>query len=148
MRKSQDEPRKGAPAYMNTYGDMMTLLLCFFVLLFSMSTVDAAKFKAFIDSFSGSTALLDGGDVLIQEVGMLGNGMQEFPTQEAITEEGREELASPLEEVKTGLKFAPFQIKRFFAFLLPVCILHSGARASKSSATSGLEITPVFGPDS
>lgn len=30
---------------MNTFADLMNLLLCFFVLLFSMSTVDAEKFE-------------------------------------------------------------------------------------------------------
>ena len=39
------EIKMGAPEYMNTYGDMMTLLLCFFVLLFAMSNIDAKKFE-------------------------------------------------------------------------------------------------------
>lgn len=36
---------------MNTYADMVTLLLCFFVMLFSMSTVDAEKWEALVRSF-------------------------------------------------------------------------------------------------
>ena len=31
------EPKKGAPAYMVSFGDMMTLILCFFILLVSLS---------------------------------------------------------------------------------------------------------------
>lgn len=82
MRKqAQDEQKKGAPAYMNTYGDMMTLLLTFFILLFSMSSVDASKFKAFIDSFSGANGLLEGGEVLLNDTGMLGNGIERFPQE-------------------------------------------------------------------
>lgn len=106
MKKSQDEPKKGAPAYMNTYGDMMTLLLCFFVLLFSMSSVDAAKFKAFVDSFSGSTGVLDGGEIIMQEAGMLGNGMKAFPSQRNITD-------SSSEEIKNQLKGVEKQIEKF-----------------------------------
>lgn len=44
MKRKPDEP-KGSPAWMNTFADLMNLLLCFFVLLFSMSTVDAEKFE-------------------------------------------------------------------------------------------------------
>ncbi len=81
MKKTfEDEPKKGAPAYMNTYGDMMTLLLTFFVLLFSMSTVDTQKFRGLIDSFNGSTGLLVGGDTIKEESNMLGNGLNQFPT--------------------------------------------------------------------
>ncbi len=36
-----------------TYGDMVTLLLCFFVLLFAMSKTDEEKFKAISASFRG-----------------------------------------------------------------------------------------------
>lgn len=79
MKKKEDEPKKGAPAYMNTYGDMMTLLLTFFVLLFSMSTIDAAKFKAVIASFEGSVGILDGADTINENANILGNGVSQFP---------------------------------------------------------------------
>ncbi|MGL5991491.1 MAG: flagellar motor protein MotB [Plesiomonas sp.] len=35
----------GAPAYMTTFADLMTLLLCFFVLLLSFSEMDVEKYK-------------------------------------------------------------------------------------------------------
>ena len=37
---------------MDTYGDMVTLLLTFFIMLFSMSTVDAQKWSVFVQSIS------------------------------------------------------------------------------------------------
>ena len=39
---------------MDTYGDMVTLLLCFFVLLYSMSTISEDKWKAIVQSFNPS----------------------------------------------------------------------------------------------
>lgn len=39
-------------SWMDTYGDMVTLLLCFFVLLYSMSNLDAEKFKIFVRSIN------------------------------------------------------------------------------------------------
>lgn len=40
-----EDDSEGAPEWMVTYGDLVTLLLCFFVLLFSMSKVEEEKFK-------------------------------------------------------------------------------------------------------
>ncbi|MBF0143808.1 MAG: OmpA family protein [Magnetococcales bacterium] len=37
--------KKGAPAWLLTFGDLMSLLLTFFILLISMSTTDIVKFK-------------------------------------------------------------------------------------------------------
>lgn len=82
MKRKEDVPKKGAPAYMNTYGDMMTLLLCFFVLLFSMSTVDSQKFQALVSSFTASVGIFNGGQTLNPEMNVLQNGMSQFPAQE------------------------------------------------------------------
>ena len=37
---------------MDTYGDMVTLLLCFFVLLYSISSVDQQKWEIIVQSFN------------------------------------------------------------------------------------------------
>ena len=42
-----DPPDEGLPIWMGTFADMMTLLFAFFVLLFSMSTLDPVKYSAF-----------------------------------------------------------------------------------------------------
>lgn len=42
----------GGANWMDTYGDMVTLLLCFFVMLYSMSTMDKAKWIALVESFN------------------------------------------------------------------------------------------------
>jgi chemotaxis protein MotB len=42
----EEEAPEGAPEWMVTYGDLVTLLLCFFVLLFSMSKVEKDKYEA------------------------------------------------------------------------------------------------------
>lgn len=82
MKRKEDVPKKGAPAYMSTYGDMMTLLLCFFVLLFSMSTVDSQKFQALVSSFTASVGIFNGGQTINPEMNVLQNGMSQFPAQE------------------------------------------------------------------
>ena len=42
---------------MDTYGDLVTLLLTFFVLLFSFSNLDAAKWQALVGSFTGTSVV-------------------------------------------------------------------------------------------
>jgi len=56
-----------APGWMITYGDMMTLILCFFVLLFSFSRIDLARFQDVIISVQGALGILEGGSSLAPE---------------------------------------------------------------------------------
>lgn len=49
-RYKRDNCDPGVPAWVVTYGDMMSLLLAFFVMLLSFSEVDRVKFKAFMGS--------------------------------------------------------------------------------------------------
>lgn len=79
-RKAEEESKRGAPAWMNTYGDMMTLLLTFFVLLFSMSEVDTNRFEAFTDSFH----IGNGGN------GVLNPGQLVVPSDNALEEDNKE----------------------------------------------------------
>lgn len=59
MKRKRDEPEESGGGYnwMDTYGDMVTLLLCFFVLLYSFSSVDSAKWQALVGAFSGTSAI-------------------------------------------------------------------------------------------
>lgn len=76
-RNKEECPAPGAPAWMATYGDMVTLLLCFFVLLFSMSSVDVAKFKAALSSFNDQIDVFPGGEALT-EGELLSNGISQL----------------------------------------------------------------------
>ena len=49
------------PEWLAAFGDLMSLLLCFFVLLLSMSSMDAKKVNEAIGSLSGAMSVLDGG---------------------------------------------------------------------------------------
>lgn len=49
---------------MTTYGDMVTQILIFFVLLFSLSSVDTKKFDMAMTSLQGSLGILTGGQTL------------------------------------------------------------------------------------
>jgi len=53
-KKKQAEGPRGSPAYMSTWGDLCTLLLCFFVMLLAMSTIDPTKFRVAASSFQNA----------------------------------------------------------------------------------------------
>ena len=57
-KKQEVCPPKGAPAYMMTYGDLMTLLLTLFVLLLSFSSMREAKFRRAIGSLKRALGVL------------------------------------------------------------------------------------------
>lgn len=51
MAKKQHE-EVNTDGWKDTYGDMVTLLLCFFVLLYSMSSVNSEKWEKFVEAFN------------------------------------------------------------------------------------------------
>lgn len=55
MKKKNKAPEEGA-SWMDTYGDMVTLLLCFFVLLYSISSVDQVKWENLVKSLNPDAA--------------------------------------------------------------------------------------------
>lgn len=77
-RKREADAPKGSPAWMTTFSDLMNLLLCFFVLLFSMSTVDAEKLQAVIASFQNNVSILPSSGKTIGEGEMIGSGINQL----------------------------------------------------------------------
>ncbi len=52
MAGKRKKSGNGGSNWMDTYGDMVTLLLCFFVLLYSMSSIDSEKWELLVKSFN------------------------------------------------------------------------------------------------
>lgn len=77
-KKKPEEPPKGSPAWMTTFSDLMNLLLCFFVLLFSMSTVDAQKFEMVVASLQSSFSILPAGGSSVSEGQMVSAGVSQL----------------------------------------------------------------------
>lgn len=99
-RRRRTENTPIAANWLTTYSDLVTLLMCFFVLLFAFSTVDADKFRQV--AISLQTALrgvLDGG-VSLGPVEVL----DEHDLEEQLMEEAFLEIDVYLEEA--GLKGA------------------------------------------
>lgn len=77
-RKKREEASGGNAPWLNTFADLMNLLLCFFVLLFAMSTIDNEKFEKISISFSNAIGIFDGGETAIGEGQLISSGMTQL----------------------------------------------------------------------
>jgi chemotaxis protein MotB len=56
-RRKESKQEESGAYWMDTYGDLVTLLLTFFVLLFSFSTIDAQKWESLVGALTGSNVV-------------------------------------------------------------------------------------------
>lgn len=169
MQPPQDEPKKGAPEWVVTFGDMMSLLLCFFVLLLSFSTMETERFKVIagyvreafgVQTMKHYTEIPSGDTVISVEFN------PPAYTAEAIFEEIVQKLRSfgyegmvEAERTDEGVKvrvdgqllFAPASTKideRSLAFLADVAktIKDAGARVIVEGHTDNLPIRSTVFP--
>lgn len=81
--------------WMDTYGDMVTLLLCFFVLLYSISSVDQAKWREVVKSFNPDAEKLS--QVVIDKDAD-GEDFVQGGTEDIVSEEQFDELYAKLKQ--------------------------------------------------
>ena len=84
MAKRPEDPPKGAPAWQATFSDLMNLLLCFFVLLFSMSSIDQNKMELIIASLNAKFNVLEGGSSTIGDGDKIGAGLTQLAQYETL----------------------------------------------------------------
>lgn len=77
-KKKEEEQAPGSPAWMATFSDLMNLLLCFFVLLFSMSEIDVDKWQQVAMSFSENFSIFSGGASAIGDGFLISNGVSQL----------------------------------------------------------------------
>jgi chemotaxis protein MotB len=70
-RRRQQSDVTNRNSWLTTYSDMVTLLLCFFVMLFAFSNLDIQKFQEIIGSLQGAFGILDGGAKVLPTEGVL-----------------------------------------------------------------------------
>lgn len=97
-KKKQDSPPPGSPAWMATFSDLMNLLLCFFVLLFAMSSVDTAKFNELAQSFANTFSIFKAGGAFIGEGNMVANGATQLTNLDEHTNTMGQEAESDVDK--------------------------------------------------
>ena len=77
-KKKPEEAKAGAPEWMATFSDLMNLLLCFFVLLFSMSSTDTAKYNEIVESVTSSFNIFSGGGSALDQGILVSSGVSQL----------------------------------------------------------------------
>lgn len=77
-KKKEEGGGGGSPAWMATFSDLMNLLLCFFVLLFAFSSVDAEKFAEIAASMNSSFSIFNGGATAIGDGKLVSQGVSQL----------------------------------------------------------------------
>lgn len=105
-KRKPDEPPKGAPAWQSTFADLMNLLLCFFVLLFSMSTIDAQKFELLVASFNQTFSIFQSGATAIGDGMLISNGVSQLnELDDYINSTGRDDEGDTIpEDLETAVE--------------------------------------------
>lgn len=101
-KKRQEDPPSGSPAWMATFSDLMNLLLCFFVLLFAMSSVDQEKAEALVAALQNKFSVLPAGASSIGEGEMVSAGVRQLEFLDAYYKEAANSAAEESEEQKDG----------------------------------------------
>ena len=85
MAKFEKKQKAGSPEWLGTYGDLVTLLLCFFIMLFGMSSLDSGKFDTLVQTFNPGIFDYTGGDNILGEMNKdENNEMSEFFAEEIV----------------------------------------------------------------
>jgi chemotaxis protein MotB len=111
MRKKKEEGHENSERWLLTYSDMITLLMLFFIILYSMSNLDKAKYQqlsgALESVFAGGDWGIYGDRVLKGQGGVLpgGKGIMDNSGQ-LPSEKGRSTLrkAARVSSIRAGLK--------------------------------------------
>lgn len=77
-KRKPEDPPKGAPAWTATFGDLMNLLLTFFVMLFSMSTIDSQKYDQMAASMTATFSIFSGGGSSLGDGVLISSGVSQL----------------------------------------------------------------------
>ena len=77
-KRKEDTPPPGSPAWMATFSDLMTLLLCFFVMLFAMSTIEESKLQELVAAMNNTFSIFNAGSTAIGDGRLVSNGVSQL----------------------------------------------------------------------
>jgi chemotaxis protein MotB len=82
-KKKEKKVDEGSPQWLVTYGDMTTLLLTFFILMFTTAEIDGAELRMILAAFQGLGSLRGGNTLQVGKLAELGHTIMSLPSREA-----------------------------------------------------------------
>jgi chemotaxis protein MotB len=82
-KKRERRVEEGSPQWMVTYGDMTTLLLTFFILMFTTAEINGAELRMILAAFQGLGSLRGGNTLQVGKMAELGNTIMTLPSRQA-----------------------------------------------------------------
>ncbi len=80
--KRQKKCEEGAPSWLLTWGDLTTLLLTFFVVMYNVGTIDEIDLNIMLSAFQGLGPREGGNTLETGKLAELGNTVMTLPTME------------------------------------------------------------------
>ncbi len=80
--KKRKKCEEGAPDWLLTYGDMTTLLLTFFIMMFTTATIDGSELRMILAAFQGLGSLMGGNTLEVGKLAELGNTIMSLPSRQ------------------------------------------------------------------
>ncbi len=74
--------KEGSPDWMLTYGDMTTLLLTFFIMMFTTAEVNGSELRLILAAFQGLGSLFGGNTLEMGKLAELGNTIMTLPSMQ------------------------------------------------------------------
>ena len=84
LKRKKKKGSAGSPAYMTTWGDLNSLLLTFFILMFNISEITEKELQLILSQFRGSFGMEPGGKTLEKGVlAEMGSTIESMPSSRA-----------------------------------------------------------------
>ncbi|MBN2735441.1 MAG: flagellar motor protein MotB [Spirochaetales bacterium] len=81
-KKKKKKVSEGAPDWLLTYGDMTTLLLTFFIMMFTTAEIDGSELRMILAAFQGLGTMRGGNTLQEGKLAELGNTIMSLPSME------------------------------------------------------------------
>ncbi len=105
-KKKEKKPEEGAPIWLLSWGDLTTLLLTFFVMMYDVGSIDQTELDIVLSAFQGLGNRTGGNTLEVGKLAELGNTVMSLPSMEkgqSLARARKEAVSTFQPEIKSRL---------------------------------------------